>query len=1629
MADQDKYVLQINNELERLIDYLKEVESINQSTNNVLKYQADHLEKITSFYKNDKALSKQIELNVTNKLNKSLEKQLDLIQKQTIARVNQVKTVEAERLKTRNFYNAEERKQKEKELKASDAYRARQEKIRVTEILNTYPKIRAEAGKGNQWELQKELKMLRETLSNTTFEFGNDSRLLKRIAEIEKLQAKSVTTTTMASSKIVKPLSYGKRVAKIEDELTSENAKDKSRELKMIIQEMRDRNEYGSVLNKAKRLRDTINKSLLSEEDLIEMEELNPQKNGLSVIDKIIGSVSRSKSDIANDIAGIRNRINYKGNIDFEKELALVNGLIDEATENNYQTILGQAEALKRDLKKRHSNSKTEKDYAKELDKIDNDILNGRDFTQSIIDTANLVDILEEKGLWKLATRAKKANLRAYDAQKKAGQAPPGDFDTQANGLVIYTGDMYDTSKMQMDHRGEYHKIKRTFNREKYNSAGLEELKASTLRTVENIKNDLEKSNVKFNKDIFLETLESFERTVNNFSIKEKQEKQIKPEKEENIRSKILAEYEKLKYFAKDKGMDRTYAKLVELHNEAVTSGEYGLANKLKQKKELAEAGKLNLDTFGEIKDAKDQSYSDKLAQLMFELNNANFEEIYYKAEKIESEARQSGKSAFANKVLSFMDTITKPEDAEVNDYRKKLQEIIFNLKESNVEETYAQLEDLSNLIKSEDIVDYGLLNKISNIQDGLTEPGNAKITKKKAEDTASKIRKDLNHVLNPYRGYDIEVVLDELLRLEHRADELDEIGLSSKINDKIAEIQNMKEMKGELTEEDRKYFASDLLSKADIDAIEAEAEIGNLEGTQLEGDYVRRKHKIGYNGRVSKNQMIIDQILGGKLNKLANEYNEKANELADRRQAENSEYRTNKNLLFWKKEAGQLSDTEYDSERIKLADEEKKNKNKYNEELFELDKEYEEKRNQILHGPLSNLKNMITKTAQVMKKLVEEIKKVHNTLISASSYRGRTGKDNTGSDTMLANKLYNEFNVAWGRFKTSLGSVFNMSLAGLNKLGAIILDIDAVLMEYIYKPILKFKFGGLIDTDLITKSSEELTSEFTDLSSGLDNAVKSLQVFTDAVDNGQGLISKSNMVNTASEIATAMAKDQYLSNGYTSDQILTMLASALNGNGGQVLGIHTDSATLAGWAAMTQGKDIVNVDITEEKKQQMILDMINEQYKEMAKNGKGSLQSMVKEWKTLGNIMEKTKNQTLAFDEVINLAAFDPEIPDYVSEYNAIGNLTEGIDWANGKLITFGSNGEIVYRDLNEWLLEAGNSIDQVTFGLDENGNAVMMTNDVYRSFKSEVDGLVDIVGTGMEGLTKMLGEQAAAYIKNSENINTLNESIDTMKAKLLEKLGIDIDTFEAETGLNKVLMIVDGIKTKFEELKKLVTDTWNEIKTFISGSFNSEDGLLNKLGNSVFAGGLINNLTPGDSDSVKLGRYIGEGIAGVSSNIGDWVYEQWYGHPKDFSQWDHTSDTSSNYVEDKWYNRLVQGLTQFSFIDAPLWGMQNYDTSAFHASGGISTKAHLAHISEMNKAEAIIPLESSIGINALSEAMNKAGAEGLSQGNTYNIHLHLDGINIADNDNQWSEVANRIAEYMQININRQGEYNYGLV
>ena len=68
----------------------------------------------------------------------------------------------------------------------------------------------------------------------------------------------------------------------------------------------------------------------------------------------------------------------------------------------------------------------------------------------------------------------------------------------------------------------------------------------------------------------------------------------------------------------------------------------------------------------------------------------------------------------------------------------------------------------------------------------------------------------------------------------------------------------------------------------------------------------------------------------------------------------------------------------------------------------------------------------------------------------------------------------------------------------------------------------------------------------------------------------------------------------------------------------------------------------------------------------------------------------------------------------------------------------------------------------------------------------------------------------------------------------------------------------------------------------------------------------------------------------------------------------------------------------------------------------------------------EVALPLDSPSTTSALSEALSKAGAG--SAGDVYEIHMHLDGINIADNDRSWNEVAKKIENTLSLRNQRGG-------
>lgn len=152
---------------------------------------------------------------------------------------------------------------------------------------------------------------------------------------------------------------------------------------------------------------------------------------------------------------------------------------------------------------------------------------------------------------------------------------------------------------------------------------------------------------------------------------------------------------------------------------------------------------------------------------------------------------------------------------------------------------------------------------------------------------------------------------------------------------------------------------------------------------------------------------------------------------------------------------------------------------------------------------------------------------------------------------------------------------------------------------------------------------------------------------------NTQGSISASAQqsgfnVGSANVLArdTYKLAEQYNEKfGETVEQMSKNLADAwLNGSdAAKNYGVVVDDLTLAGYMA-SKGIDIVNVEISDAMKQYYRFQLVQD---EMNRDSDSGMSQNIKNWKQYGMIIDQTKNKLFSFDEVIQLNAFDPNIPD----------------------------------------------------------------------------------------------------------------------------------------------------------------------------------------------------------------------------------------------------------------------------------------------------------------------------------------------------------------------------------------------
>lgn len=155
------------------------------------------------------------------------------------------------------------------------------------------------------------------------------------------------------------------------------------------------------------------------------------------------------------------------------------------------------------------------------------------------------------------------------------------------------------------------------------------------------------------------------------------------------------------------------------------------------------------------------------------------------------------------------------------------------------------------------------------------------------------------------------------------------------------------------------------------------------------------------------------------------------------------------------------------------------------------------------------------------------------------------------------------------------------------------------------------------------------------------------------------------------------IAKQLSKGRGEEASDILAALSDAfINGSdaAGQY-GVVLNDNVLTGYMA-EQGVDIANVEITDAMKQYYRYQLL------IAETSKDVTDQQIRHWQELGFMIDKTKGKLFSFDEVIQLAAVDPTIPDFFTEISNNNDKEKDID-----IYTDVHNAEDLYQLLDSIL------------------------------------------------------------------------------------------------------------------------------------------------------------------------------------------------------------------------------------------------------------------------------------------------------------------------------------------------------
>lgn len=523
--------------------------------------------------------------------------------------------------------------------------------------------------------------------------------------------------------------------------------------------------------------------------------------------------------------------------------------------------------------------------------------------------------------------------------------------------------------------------------------------------------------------------------------------------------------------------------------------------------------------------------------------------------------------------------------------------------------------------------------------------------------------------------------------------------------------------------------------------------------------------------------------------------------------------------------------------------------------------------------------------------------------------------------------------------------------------------------------------------------------------------------------------------------------------------------------------GVVVNDQVLTGYMA-SKGVDIANVEITDAMKQYYRYQLMLE---ETSASSKSNMQDQIKQWTKLGFIIDKTKGKLFSFDEVIQLTAADATIPEVLG--GLIEEQDKNID-TNLPILP-----PSITTPTNPSTSPSTNPITKPVVVPVVQPLEIPEPDPVVVPvlIPVEIPGIEAVPGliTMLESLIELIPLPVSIPvevpdIEIANNLLTICETLaltpwlttvglsipDLSLAPLLLDYLQDISqewtskidiTVVGQAVLERAYEVLNNVRSLLNSLGQSVVTTTRKVSTAVKekGKATLKNTMLNSAAYRNGLAGRTNVNSVASAWAPTSAEAYGGGLKGalkadldlnlVRLGLKSSTKEGYTTSQLQQATAGYLGYNANQFNKNSLNNILMKsGLGLAGIATAPevagasalksvleatsTSGAASLGLASGFADGGIGTReVNNATLFEGNKKEAVIPLESQAGINYLSNAMKQAQEGQVTTSGDIQVYLTLSGVNIADNEEQWQKVGEKIAEVIEVQRQRRGDLNYG--